>query len=386
MYYFDNAATTRPHKLIIPHIQACFEDGFGNPSSVHPVGIKAAQKVTLARKKVARIFRVPTEGVIFCGSGTESDNLAILGTLYHYKPEKIPELNIITTPLEHSAVTNALHSAEKWGCEVRFVEIEPKTGQVNLEHLEELVDENTCLVSIQHVNSETGIIQDLAKINQVIRKKNQKTIFHSDGVQAFSKIPIALKRLGVDLYSISAHKFHGIKGIGALIMTCRIRLLPQIQGGGQEFGLRSGTENVAGIVALAESADLAIKNLEKNQKAVQNFYDWFTQKIQELFPEIKILQFEKKVPHILNLITPYVPGEVLLHHLAQKEIYVSTGSACNAKSKKQSSTFKALELPFEQSMGLIRISFTEKELPESNDEFWSLFSQVMQDLKQLARC
>ncbi|MCP4753426.1 MAG: cysteine desulfurase [Proteobacteria bacterium] len=377
MYYLDNAATTRPHPQAIEKARQCMTGDFGNPSSVHPLGVQAGRVVDDSRKTLSEIFQVPLAGIIFCGSGTESDNLAIKGVLCQTNRFRG---RFVTSKLEHAAVLKTAEWLEQCGVEVDYVRIDPQTGQIDIAHLEELIEPATRLISIQHVNSETGIVQDLSSISKVVKAKNPKTLFHSDGVQAFTKFPVNLKTLGLDLYSISGHKFHGIKGAGALILTGKLALETLLHGGGQEFGIRSGTENVPAIAALGLAARISSREMEQNSRSVLQFSSWFKTKLKQRFQKISIFDVGNAVPHIISLSVPGVPGEVLLHHLAERKIYISTGSACNAKSKKISPVLQTLGFSRQKVGETVRISMAAGEIPTDHESFFDTFSEAMEEL------
>jgi len=380
MIYLDNAATTRPYPQVLETVQLCLSESFGNPSSTYLLGINARRIIDNARKRLANIFRVPQAGIIFCGSGTESDNLALKGILEN--PRQTGG-RLITTGLEHSAVIKTAEWLRQRGTIVDFVRINPQTGQVNLNHLEELVQPATRLVSIQHVNSETGIIQNLSAVSQTVKRKNPDTFMHSDGVQAFSKFPLDLQLLGVDFYSISGHKFHGIKGAGALIMNRKVPLEAIIHGGGQEFDLRSGTENVAAIAGMGKAAELACSTIRENHDRVVAFADEFKRYLSQHFQNIRFVDAPNALPHIISLSIPGIPGEVLLNHLAEKEIYVATGSACNAGSKNLSPVLRTMGFSAQRIRETIRISIAASEIPEDIMEFLNRFGQVVKNLNQI---
>ena len=380
MIYLDNAATTRPHPQVLETVGNCLSESFGNPSSTYLLGINARRIIDSARKSMASIFNVPQAGIIFCGSGTESDNLALKGILGDEQPIKG---RLITTRLEHSAVIKTAEWLKQRGNSVDFVQIDQQTGQVDLNHLEALMQPDTRLVSIQHVNSETGIIQDLSTISETVKRKNPATLIHSDGVQAFSKIPINLQFLGVDLYSISGHKFHGIKGAGALIMNTKAPLKALIHGGGQEFDLRSGTENVAAIAGMGKAAELACSNIQKNHDLVSAFSSEIKTYFSQHFQNMRIIETPNTIPHIISLSYPGIPGEVLLNHLAEHEIYVATGSACNAGSKNLSPVLQTMGFSAQRIRETVRISLAASEIPSKTAEFLNQFSQVVKDLKQI---
>ncbi len=380
MNYLDNAATTRPHPQVLDIAGKCLSESFGNPSSTYLLGLNARRIIETARKSLANIFSVPQAGIIFCGSGTESDNLALKGILGGVQPKAG---RLITTRLEHSAVIKTAEWLEQRGISVDFVRIDQQTGQVDLNHLESLIQPDTRLVSIQHVNSETGIIQDLSTISKTVKRKNQETIMHSDGVQAFSKFPINIQLLGIDLYSISGHKFHGIKGAGALIMKAKTPLEAIIHGGGQEFDLRSGTENVAAIAGMGKAAELACSSIQENHDRVSAFSSEIKTYLSQRFQNMRIVEAPNTIPHIISLSLPGIPGEVLLNHLAEKEIYVATGSACNAGSKNLSPVLQTMGFAAQRIRETIRISIAASEMPDKPAEFLNQFSQVIEDLLQI---
>lgn len=380
MIYLDNAATTRPYPQVLEMVQGCLRDNFGNPSSTYQHGINARRLIDKARKGLADIFNVPQAGIVFCASGTESDNLALKGLLGNSQKKSG---RLITTRLEHSAVIKTAEWLEQQGTKVDFVRISPQTGQVDLNHLEELVQPETRLVSIQHVNSETGIIQDLAAISKTAKDINPDVIFHSDGVQAFTKFPIDLQNLGIDLYSISGHKFHGIKGAGALILQRKIPLQTLIHGGGQEFGIRSGTENVAAVAGMGLAAELATSATQKNHDAVAAFSLKFKNYLSQRFQDIRFVTAPNMIPHIISLSMPGVPGEVLLNHLAEKEIFVATGSACNAGSKNLSPVLKTMGFSPQRIRETARISVAASEIPADLEQFFNCFSSVVEELIQI---
>lgn len=381
MFYLDNAATTRPYPEIQKIAGQALSEAFGNPSSTHPVGVIAGRMVQQARKQIAKIFKVPERGVLFTGSGTESDNLAIIGTAERYDGDK--GFNLVSTKLEHDAVLKALDYLENKGFEIRFADTRRDTGQVDLEDLKTKIDAKTLLVSIHQVNSETGALQDLSAIGKVVKTANPKTIFHVDGVQGFTKVPLNLKKDGVDLYSVSAHKIHALKGTGALIMTRNLELIPRIYGGGQEFGARSGTENVLGIAAFGAAAEISMKNLKQNREKVAEFSGWLKTRLTESIPGSRFLDVSPSVPHILSYSIPKIPGSVLLNHLGQKGIQVSQGSACHASSKDLSPTLLAFGVMEQQIIETIRISLDAMEIPDDREAFLKNFTEVVEEVRSI---
>jgi cysteine desulfurase len=380
MNYCDNAATTRPYPEVVERVMHCLTDAFANPSSSHPAGMKARRLIEESREKLAGLFGVASAGIVFCSSGTESDNLAIQGTLSRHRPDAS---SIILSRLEHPAVTEAVRKMEKNGFRVDWLDTRPDTGRVDSEHLNSLMTPNTKLVSIQHVNSETGVVQDLSTLSKIIKQKNPTTLFHSDGVQAFTKIDFDFSSLGVDLYTISGHKFHGIKGAGALILRGKTAMEPMIRGGGQESGLRSGTENVAAIVAMATAAEVATKNTAVDDRLLTDFAAVFKSTLRKRIPSIRLFSSAFCLPHIISLSVPGIPGEVLANHLGTRGVFVSTGSACSTTHKHLSPSLLAVGHTPERIRETIRFSMAATEIPPDPDRFCADFIAVIEELRSV---
>ncbi|OGG94620.1 MAG: hypothetical protein A2527_05390 [Candidatus Lambdaproteobacteria bacterium RIFOXYD2_FULL_50_16] len=377
MLYLDSAATTRPRPEVVELVAEFLRSPAGNPSSVHPAGMLKRKQLQEAREQLALLLGVPLEGVTFTSGGTESINLAIKGVLFNRGKIKG---QLVTSPLEHKAVTETASWFESLGGKVEWVRIDPKTGQVDQNHLSELVGPQTGLVSIQQVNSETGIIQDLPGVAKIIKTKNPACWFHVDGVQGFGKLPLALRETGIDLYSISGHKIGGLTGAGALIQTQRIALEAQLSGGGQEGGRRAGTENLVSILALAKAAQLTFSERLANGSQVENWGRTFIAALSNELPVQLAGSDAVRSPYLFTLLFDKILGEVLLHHLAQKGIYLSQGSACQARSKQLSPSLKALGLKDEQIRSSLRISLAPAELTHSPIEVAQQFIEVIKKL------
>lgn len=343
--YLDNAATTRPFDEV-GQIYANFATNFYNPSAVYLPAVQIRREIDGARDKLCNLLGGQNGKIIFTASATEADNLA----LSTFKPRN--NNNLVVFVGEHPAVYNKAKFFENAGADVRYVDINI-SGQADF--VEKYVDKNTSFVSIMHVSNETGAINDIANIVNQVKRVAPRAIIHADGVQAFGKIPVNLSQLGVDMYTISAHKIYGPKGIGALWVRNGTNINPIIFGGGQEFGLRSGTENVAGILSFTYCANKVCTDLANNYNKVEKL------KI-ELIDKLKKnnLEFEKNgdgSPYILNLTFEGIRGEVLLHRLEEFGIYISTGSACSSK-KPDNRTLKAMKKTDKQIQGTVRISFS----------------------------
>ena len=376
MLYLDAAASTRPHRDLLERLAGYAQLPHGNPSSVHPWGMTQKKELDWARRDLAKLFSVPLEGIVFCSSGTESDNLAIKGTLVRGAKNLG---RFLTSPLEHKAVTECAAWYQDRGGPVDWVGIDPKTGQVDLKDLEAKLTPETRLVSIGQVNGETGITQDLRELGRRIKARSPKALFHSDGVQGLGKLKPELASWGVDLYTVSGHKVHGVWGGAALVLTRPLALEPLLHGGGQEGGLRSGTENVPACLALSWAAEWAESHREEHWQAVQAWADRFWHTAQGLMPSLKRLETGFQVPHILSLQVPGLLGEVWLHHLAARGILASQGSACQARSKKLSPALKALGLTDEEIRGTIRLSLSPLELTQPPESAALQLTQAAQE-------
>lgn len=349
--YLDNSATTRVRSEVLQQIIEINENFYGNPSSLHRMGLQIEKKITEARKHVAKVINAKSEEIIFTGSGTESNNIAIMGHLVNAEKKH----NIITTRIEHPSVYNVFeHLKDK--VEVRFLEID-NMGKVKLDELTAFVDENTLLVSIMHVNNELGIVQDLDKIIKIIKEKNKSTKIHVDAVQSYGKIKIDTNKIPVDTIAFSSHKIHGPKGVGGLYIRTGLKLNSLIHGGGQEKSVRPGTENTPGIVGFGKASELVFSNFNEENNKLTELKKLYAKRLVEEIEEVKINSSleDDGAPHILNVSFKYVRGEVLLHYLEQKGIYVSTGSACSSKVK-NNRILEAIGLDKSYLDGTIRIS------------------------------
>jgi cysteine desulfurase len=375
--YLDNAATTRAYPEVTAAVVDALENNYANPSSLHSFGFKSEKIIKKSRKITAEYLGVSPEELIFTSGGTESNNLAIRGITQAYKNRG---RHLITSPIEHSSVAELFKALEKEGWQVDRVRVDQE-GHVDLEHLKSLISEETILVSIMQVNNELGTIQPLEKIAEIIKEENPLSFFHVDGVQAFGKVYSNLNEWTVDLYSISGHKVHGPKGIGALYIKKGINLKPLIYGGGQERNLRSGTENVPAIAGLAEAVkklpDLTAEELF-DQKLIElrNYLLKSLTKIEE----IEINSPASGAPHIINFSVPGVKGETMLHALESQGIYISTGSACSSK-KKGSRIINACGLSEARSESALRVSLDKKIKETDLDYFIKTLKEQIEFLK-----
>lgn len=320
--YLDNSATTKPCEKAVKKALEMMNENFGNPSSLHMCGYNAKKELDRARQTVSSFLGCQENELYFTPSGTVANNTAILGTA---KARRREGKKVITTLLEHPSVLKCFEELEEQGYDVVYLKPD-KNGKIDLNDLSNAVDEDTILVSVMAVNNEVGSIQDISKIKAIIKDKKSKAYFHCDAVQAFGKILLKPKKLGIDLMSMSAHKIHGIKGAGALFISNGIRISPSVIGGGQESGMVSGTEAMPAICAFAEAVN-DIGSVEKNLQIVSNVKNYFIEKIKDV-DKVFINSPDDALPYIINISAEGVPSQVMLNSLSSMGIYISAGSAC----------------------------------------------------------
>jgi cysteine desulfurase len=354
--YFDNSATTRVHPDVADLVHETMLRNYGNPSSLHKKGVQAERAVINARKILADAWQATPEEVYFTSGGTESNNTAIKGIVQAYKNRGN---HIITSNIEHPSVLNVFDYLEELGFKVTFLKVK-ENGIIDPEELKESLTEQTILVSLMHVNNEVGSIQPIREVGKILADYGKKVFFHVDAVQSFGKLEVYPVKWGVDLMSVSGHKIHGPKGIGALFVRKGTRLEPLVEGGGQEKDLRSGTENVPGIVGLGKATEIAVKNRELYSHKVRAIKDTLAMRIKDGIPQCRINSNldHSGSPYILNVSFPGIKSEVLLHYLEQDSIYVSSGSACSAKKGRLSHVLTAMDLTEAEKEGSIRFSFS----------------------------
>jgi cysteine desulfurase len=327
MIYFDNASTTAVKQEVIDCVCNELKESFANPSALHGLGFSVEKKITTARKKIADLLKVSADEIYFTSGGTEANNTAVLGVADAYKGRGN---RVITTSIEHPSVADSFRKLESMGFDVVVLGVDEK-GHISLEELENALNDKTILVSIMYVNNEVGSVQNMEEISKLVRAKS-KAVLHTDCVQAFGKHNIPVK--AVDMISISGHKINAPKGIGALYVKKGVRFSNLHLGGGQEKGLRPGTENTASIIGFALAAEIAYKNMQKNYEnctAVKTELLKITDKLENVW----VNGDENGSAYILNLSFEGVKGEVLLHSLENDGIYVATGSACSSRVKEK---------------------------------------------------
>lgn len=361
--YLDNSATTRPYDEVAEYMNYINKFIYGNPSSLHKKGIEAEKMMKKARQSIADTLGASPKEIFFTSGGTESNNLAIIGYL-RANPRK--GKHVITSKIEHPSVLEVFKFLEENGYNVDYIDVD-KNGIIDLEMLKKKISKETALISIMYVNNEIGSIQPIDEIVKIRNTCNKETVFHVDGVQAFGKFKINPAKSGIDLLTISSHKIHGPKGIGALYVNEKVRIKPIIFGGGQETLIRSGTENLAGICGFGLACEICNENINANWSKVLEINKYFRNKLKENIKDIIIISPEDASPYILNVSFKNIKGEVLLHHLEEKEIYISTGSACSSRKSKRSHVLQAMGLSGDIIDGSVRFSFSEINTLEEID-------------------
>lgn len=379
--YFDNAATTKPFDEAVQRMLECLTVEYGNPSSLHRKGMRAENILKENRKALARALGVKPAEIIFTSGGTEANNTAIRGIARSYCNRG---KHIISSKAEHPSVYRTLEQLQEEGFEISYINVD-EYGTINLEELEDAIRKDTILVTLIAVNNETGTVQPIAEIGGLIHGKNPLTFFHADCIQAFMKVPVVLKGTGIHLISLSAHKFHGPKGIGAVYCREGINLKAWQTGGGQEFGLRSGTENLPGIAGMGRAAEIFKANFDEYTGRMALLKEHIRGGIKGRIDDIRFNTPEGKrsAPHILNVSIRGVKGEVLLHSLEGHGIYVSTGSACSSRQKKDDKVLQAIGLSNEEREGTIRISLCPFNTMEQADIFLDALAKEVKTLREL---
>jgi cysteine desulfurase len=374
----DHSATTPVDQLVVDAMIPYFTEIFGNSSSLHSFGGEAAEALSMARKQVAEAIGALPEEIIFTSGGTESDNLAIRGVI----PYNTSKKHIITSVIEHPAVLNTCSFLESMGHEVTYVPVDTE-GIVDIRKLEESVRKDTVLISIMHANNEVGTIQPIKEIAQIAKKHD--IYFHTDAVQTVGKIPVNVDELDVDMLSISSHKIHGPKGVGALYIRKGTAIEPIIFGGNHENGMRSGTENIPGIVGLAKAMSLAQQRLNADSKHMQEMRDSLISRIFDIIPDVRLNGHPvQRLPNNINLSFKYVEGESMLMLLDMKGIAVSTGSACSSKSLKASHVLSSLNLEDDYIHGSLRISLGRENTMEDIDYVVESLKETVLKLREMS--
>ncbi len=374
MIYLDYSSTTKPNDEVLDSFIKCSNEFIGNPNSLHTLGVKARNIIDIATKQIADLLNIKGNEIIYTSGSSESNNLAIKGICEKYKNRG---RHIITTKLEHSSISAPLKYLNEIGYIIDYVKLD-ENGQVDLNDLESLINDNTILVTIGAVNSEIGILQPIEKIANIV-SKYPKCFFHSDMTQAIGKININLDK--VDLVSFSAHKFYGIKGVGVLIKREKIELVPLIHGGKSTSNYRSGTPALPLVVSMSKALRLALTNLDEKIKYIYELNRYLKSRLM-VFDKVKINSNDYCIPHILNVSILGVKPETMLHALNKYNIYISTKSACSSSNSKSEAVYE-LTKDEKKANSSIRISLSHLTTKSELDEFIKSFSVCYEELTNL---
>ena len=377
--YLDNAATTALSPAVLEQMMPYLTTIYGNPSSPHSFGQEARKGVEHARDQVAKALNALPEEIIFTGCGTESDNTVLFGVAERYAKKGN---HIITTNVEHHAILHTCEALEKRGVKVTYLPVD-ENGMVTAEQVEKAITDQTILVSIMFANNEVGTIMPVAEIGKVCREHG--VLFHTDAVQAVGHVPVDVKAMNIDILSLSAHKFHGPKGVGALYVKKGIRLPAYVMGGAQERNRRAGTENVAGIVGLGAAIEIAVQQLPESAARMAKLRDKLIAGIAERIPEVKLNGHPTlRLPNNVNYSIKYIEGESILLMLDMNGIAASSGSACTSGSLDPSHVLLALGLTHEVAHGSVRLTLSDETTEEDIDYVLEVLPKVAERLRAMS--
>ncbi|MBI5146591.1 MAG: cysteine desulfurase [Thaumarchaeota archaeon] len=377
MIYLDNAASTQVHEEVFQEMLPYFKEQYGNPSSIHRYGRLASKAIETARKRIAELINAKQNEILLTSGGTESNNTALFGVMRQNKAKQL-----ITSHIEHDAILEPCRQLEKEGFDVIYLPVN-NYGMIDIEKLKHSITKETALVSVMFANNEVGTIQPIKKVAQICKQHN--VLFHTDAIQAVGKIPIDVKEIGVDLLSISSHKINGPKGIGALYIRDGTTLDPFILGGGQENGMRSGTENVANIVGFGKACHLAKEHLGKNAAHMKSLRDHLTSRIVSEISHVSVNgNVENKTPNNAHFTFLGVNGEDLIIKLDEFGIAASTGSACSVKTQKASHVLMAMGFSHEQITGSLRITVGLYNTIPEMDQTVDILKKTIQELRSVS--
>jgi cysteine desulfurase len=376
--YLDNNATTRVSPEVFEEMLPYLKDFYGNPSSMHTFGGQLYRKIENSRSKVASLIGAEPEEIIFTSCGTESDNTALMSAV-----ESIPrKKHVITTRVEHPAVLNLCKHLARKGYRVTFIPVD-RQGHLKKDELLNVIDDDTAVVSIMYANNETGVIFPIKEIADILKERG--ILFHTDAVQGVGKIPIDVKTLPVDMLSLSGHKLHAPKGVGALYIRKGTRFAPYIIGGHQERGRRAGTENVASILALGKACELAKTNLSEEENYLGNLRDRLEKELIGRCPDVRVNgDVIKRLPNTTNLSFEYIEGEAILLRLNEHNICASSGSACTSGSLEPSHVLRAMGVPFSAVHGSIRFSISRYNTDKEIDRVIDVMPGIIRELREFS--
>ncbi len=376
--YLDNSATTKVSEGVKDIVIKTMTEDFGNPSSLHMKGVESEKYLKEAKEIISKSMKVTDKEIIFTSGGTESNNLALIGMAMANKRQG---MHIITTAIEHPSVSATMKYLEEQGFTVTYLKVD-ENGIINQEELKEAINEDTIIVSVMYVNNEIGAVQPVETIGKLIKEKNPKTIFHVDAIQAFGKYKIYPKKLMIDAMSVSGHKIHGPKGIGFLYVSEKVKIKPVIFGGGQQKGMRSGTDNVPGVAGIGQAVKEAYENFDEKVKTMCELKDYFIDNmlsIENVF--VNSRKGDEGAPHIVSVSFIGVRSEVMLHALEEKGIYVSAGSACSSNKPSVSATLKSIGLGKDALDSTLRFSVCDTTTKEQIDYAIETIKELLPKLR-----
>lgn len=378
--YFDHSATTAVDEEVLKEMLPYFNIEYGNPSSIYSIGRSAKRAIEEARKRVALAINCSAKEIYFTGCGSESDNISIKGIAYANKNKGN---HIITTKIEHPAVLNTCKALEKEGFNVTYLDVD-EDGLISIEDLKNKITNNTILISIMFANNEIGTIEPIQEIGEIARERN--ILFHTDSVQAVGNVPIDVQKMNIDLLSMSAHKFYGPKGVGAVYIRKGVNCNKLQDGGHQERDKRAGTENVPGIVGLGRAIEIANKNLEIYNNKLNKLRNYYELQVKKNIPYIKINGYKtKRLPGNSNISFKFIDGEDLLLNLDMNNICASTGSACSSGSSNPSHVLLAIGLQDSMAKGTLRVTFGKENTIEDVDYLVDNLIKSVQKLRNMSQ-
>lgn len=380
--YFDNSATTRCVPEVREVMNKIYDEDFGNPSSLHMMGVNAEKYLKNSRETIAKILKVNEKEILFTSGGTESNNTAVIGCAM---ANKRSGNHIITSSIEHAAILEPMKFLEEQGFRVTYLPVDSK-GVVDMNALAEAICDETILVSVMMVNNEIGTIEPVEEIAKLVKAKNPRVYMHVDAIQGFGKMNIYPKRMGIDMLSVSAHKINGPKGVGFLYINEKVKIKPLILGGGQQKGMRSGTDNVPGVAGMAKACQLAYEGLDEKRIHMYELRNRMIAGLQE-FDGVTINGFDDDTaaPHVVSVSFSNVRSEVLLHALEDKGIYVSAGSACSSNKPAPSKTLINIGAPKEIIESTVRLSFSVYNTVEEVDYCLDTLKELIPVLRKYVR-
>lgn len=380
--YLDNSATTKVSEGVKDIVIKTMTEDYGNPSSLHMKGIEAERYLKAAGETIAGVLKVTPKELIFTSGGTEANNMALIGIANAYKRAG---RHIITTAIEHASVLATMKYLEEQGFTVTYLNVD-KSGRIDTDELKNAITEETILVSVMYVNNEIGTVEPIEEIGRIIKEENPNTVFHVDAIQAFGKYKIHPKKLKIDALSVSGHKLHGPKGIGFLYVSDKIKIKPLMYGGGQQRGMRSGTDNVPGVAGIGQAVKEAYTDMEEKVQRMSELKDYLIDRLLAL-DEVRVNSGsgENFAPHIVSASFIGVRSEVMLHALEEKGVYVSSGSACSSNKPSVSATLKGIGLDSEALSSTLRFSLCDTTTREEIDYAVAAVEELLPRLRVLRR-